>query len=734
MAESPGLPVAPPPEGSDVPPERGDEEAAAGEPRPGVSAEGTAEPQDGSPHSEVAIAGQEAAEAEVAPGGSAGTESGFPEGAVEMSSGLGAEQQPPAATHQRAPDEESPRGEGLPGGEPVAAAAGVDAPQGSTPARAEPEGAAVTPVNTEPEEAAPAGTEPKEAAPEGTGLEGAAAAGTEPEEAASAGTGPEEVEAAPEGPDLEEGMVTVPVGTDRKEAAGPDPEEKAREEAPSGTDFEEAMAKDPAGTNPEEAAGQDPEEEVREEASSGTDLEEPAATDLAGTNPEEAAGQDPEEEVREEAPSGTDLREPAATDLAGTNPEEVVREAAPGGTDPEEPAGTAPAGKDPEDAAREAAPEDAVREAALVAAEEAVAPVGNEMASNSVDEAEVVLPAGGETDGGRRSSVGTAGEDGVEAAVAQQGAGAPVVVVEEGSEAPGAGEGGAAGQRSETPGSGGGEWDTAGQSLNGVQGRAEDEENERGSPAALEEEGEDEDEEKQEHDISLFVKAGSDGESIGNCPFSQRLFMILWLKGVIFNVTTVDLKRKPADLQNLAPGTNPPFMTFDGEVKTDVNKIEEFLEEKLSPPRYPKLAPNHPESNSAGNDVFAKFSAFIKNPRKDANENLEKSLLKALRKLDNYLNSPLPDEIDAYSTEEITVSSRKFLDGDDLTLADCNLLPKLHIIKVVAKKYRNFDFPPEMTGISRYLNNAYARDEFTNTCPADQEIEYAYLDVAKRMK
>ncbi|CAN8197083.1 unnamed protein product [Coccothraustes coccothraustes] len=254
-----------------------------------------------------------------------------------------------------------------------------------------------------------------------------------------------------------------------------------------------------------------------------------------------------------------------------------------------------------------------------------------------------------------------------------------------------------------------------------------------GSPGAREEEEEEEDE-KQDHDISLFVKAGSDGESIGNCPFSQRLFMILWLKGVIFNVTTVDLKRKPADLQNLAPGTNPPFMTFDGEVKTDVNKIEEFLEEKLAPPRYPKLAPKHPESNSAGNDVFAKFSAFIKNPRKDANENLEKSLLKALKKLDNYLNSPLPDEIDAYSTEEITASSRKFLDGDELTLADCNLLPKLHIIKVVAKKYRNFHFPPEMTGISRYLKNAYARDEFTNTCPADQEIEYAYLDVAKRMK
>jgi len=43
--------------------------------------------------------------------------------------------------------------------------------------------------------------------------------------------------------------------------------------------------------------------------------------------------------------------------------------------------------------------------------------------------------------------------------------------------------------------------------------------------------------------LCSLLQAGSDGESIGNCPFSQRLFMILWLKGVVFSVTTVDLKR-----------------------------------------------------------------------------------------------------------------------------------------------------------------------------------------------
>ncbi|XP_057679657.1 chloride intracellular channel protein 5b isoform X2 [Corythoichthys intestinalis] len=236
-----------------------------------------------------------------------------------------------------------------------------------------------------------------------------------------------------------------------------------------------------------------------------------------------------------------------------------------------------------------------------------------------------------------------------------------------------------------------------------------------------------------EPEIELFVKAGSDGESIGNCPFSQRLFMILWLKGVVFNVTTVDLKRKPADLNNLAPGTHPPFLTYNGDVKTDINKIEEFLEEMLAPPKYPKLSAKQRESNTAGNDIFAKFSAFIKNTKMDANDALEKGLTRSLKKLDDYLNSPLPDEIDSNSMEEEKTSRRRFLDGNELTLADCNLLPKLHIVKVVAKKYRNYDIPSNMTGIWRYLKNAAARDEFNNTCAADSEIEMAYKDVAKRL-
>lgn len=62
---------------------------------------------------------------------------------------------------------------------------------------------------------------------------------------------------------------------------------------------------------------------------------------------------------------------------------------------------------------------------------------------------------------------------------------------------------------------------------------------------------------------------------------------------------------------------------------------------------------------------------------------LERGLTKALRKLDDYLSTPLPEEIDSHTGgDDDKGSRRKFLDGDELTLADCNLLPKLHVVKV----------------------------------------------------
>ncbi|XP_029025291.1 chloride intracellular channel protein 3 [Betta splendens] len=229
--------------------------------------------------------------------------------------------------------------------------------------------------------------------------------------------------------------------------------------------------------------------------------------------------------------------------------------------------------------------------------------------------------------------------------------------------------------------------------------------------------------------IELFVKASADAESVGNCPFCQRLFMILWIKGVNFTLNTVDIRRAPEMLRTLAPGSQPPFLIYNGEVKTDTNKIEEFLEETLAPPEYPKMSCRYKESNGVGEDIFRKFSTYIKNPIPALNNALEKKFLSTLVQLNMYLETPLPYELD--KNPNATESTRLYLDGDTLTLADCNLLPKINIIKVVCKQYRDFGIPPELKGLTRYVDNAYKQDVFRYTCPKDSEILLAYGPVAK---
>ena len=59
------------------------------------------------------------------------------------------------------------------------------------------------------------------------------------------------------------------------------------------------------------------------------------------------------------------------------------------------------------------------------------------------------------------------------------------------------------------------------------------------------------------------------------CTLSRRITLLIFIN-----------YRKPEELKDLAPGTNPPFLVYNKELKTDFIKIEEFLEQTLAPPRY----------------------------------------------------------------------------------------------------------------------------------------------------
>uniref|UniRef100_A0A8C3SDB4 Chloride intracellular channel 3 n=1 Tax=Chelydra serpentina TaxID=8475 RepID=A0A8C3SDB4_CHESE len=213
----------------------------------------------------------------------------------------------------------------------------------------------------------------------------------------------------------------------------------------------------------------------------------------------------------------------------------------------------------------------------------------------------------------------------------------------------------------------------------------------------------------------ILWDASDDGESIGHCPFCQRLFMILLLKGIPFTLTTVDMRRALDVLKDFAPGAQLPVLLYNGEPKTDTNKIEEFLEETLGPPNFPSLVPRYTESSTAGNDIFHKFSAFIKNslPAQDEGEGVGSPRDGALGRL-----APLPGPPQC---------SPRALHGH--SLHSPHLCPQ-----IVCKHYRQLGIPQELCGVWRYLDSAREAKEFNYSCPNSEEIVQAYRTVVRPLK
>ncbi len=222
--------------------------------------------------------------------------------------------------------------------------------------------------------------------------------------------------------------------------------------------------------------------------------------------------------------------------------------------------------------------------------------------------------------------------------------------------------------------------------------------------------------------IHLFVKAGQDGRSQGACPFCQDVFMQLLTKAQTnkfnFDVITINMENPPKEFKELC--IKPPVL-IHGSTKlldkisddtnskegnaiilSDVDEIAEYLDRI-----YPNstLSVQNPEAKKVCLNVFSKFSFFI---REVASKTT--SLEAELEKIDGYLREHCDGE------------RRRFLNGAEMSLLDCSLLPKLQHIRIACESIKRFRIPNKYKHLWRYLQNAYQTDAFQKSCPPDREI------------
>ncbi|XP_062585642.1 chloride intracellular channel protein 6-like [Saccostrea cucullata] len=213
----------------------------------------------------------------------------------------------------------------------------------------------------------------------------------------------------------------------------------------------------------------------------------------------------------------------------------------------------------------------------------------------------------------------------------------------------------------------------------------------------------------------LYVKAASDGENVGDCPFSQRVMMYAGLKvpNKELEIKPVDLSNKPEDFLRLNPEAKVPVLidrTKDNKIISDSAEITRYLHEQ-----FPDLDCQQDYSGpalDACSGVFPKLAALIKNKDPSQTDILRQNLLSELKKVDTYLGS--------------ADHKGKFLLGDRLCEIDCMFLPKLRHVMVAGKQYGGLEIPDEFKHLKEYISNAEQNEIYIKTNCPDSEIIHGW--------
>ena len=112
-------------------------------------------------------------------------------------------------------------------------------------------------------------------------------------------------------------------------------------------------------------------------------------------------------------------------------------------------------------------------------------------------------------------------------------------------------------------------------------------------------------------------------------PFSHRCRIVLFEKGMDFEVIDVDLSNKPEDLAILSPYSDSPVLVERDLVLTDANIINEYIDERFP---HPQLMPADPVMRARARLFLKDFENQLFSHMK-ALESNEKSKKDAARKV-----------------------------------------------------------------------------------------------------
>jgi glutathione S-transferase len=218
--------------------------------------------------------------------------------------------------------------------------------------------------------------------------------------------------------------------------------------------------------------------------------------------------------------------------------------------------------------------------------------------------------------------------------------------------------------------------------------------------------------------MTLYLKAGPDGTSTGDCPFAHFVRMVLEEKGLEYDLKPSVQDTKPAWLVEFYEG-KMPALRHKKECYVDSDVIAEYLDFFFPEPslKSGKAAMEAAEEAVAG--LFPSIAKYLKYTPDGDEQCLEKkaALEQSLEKLEKHLQS-----VDG-----------SFIAGDAMTVVDCSLAPKLYHMKtgVEAFKGNTIDFIEQFPAVAAYMKLVFARPSFAKTLYPAEVVTWGWGSARK---
>jgi len=187
------------------------------------------------------------------------------------------------------------------------------------------------------------------------------------------------------------------------------------------------------------------------------------------------------------------------------------------------------------------------------------------------------------------------------------------------------------------------------------------------------------------------------------CPFSQRCRIVLFEKGMDFQIIDVDLFNKPEDLAVMNPYNRTPVLVERDLILYESNIINEYIDDRFP---HPQLMPADPVMRARArlflfrfeNELFANVDAIESGTQKQAD--------KARQVIRDNLTQIAPVFV-----------KQKYMLGEEFSMLDVAIAPLLWRLD-----FYGIQLPKQAAPLMKYAERLFSRPAFIEALTASEKV------------